>query len=442
MSIPTYAAHFRCIGPECEDTCCRGWPIPLDRATYARYRQFPLEPLGKAVLLHITPVLPAQQAESRFAQIDLARSGFCPFFSAERLCSIQQTYGAQLLSTTCSVYPRALNRVNGRIEGSLVLSCPEAARLVLLNPDLLSFQGDLASGPFRTDFIIGFDTERRRTEQLRSGQPEAEPAETMSEIPAKPYEAFHAIRLLILCMIQDRRRPIWQRLILIGSLCLRLHEVSSADAQAEIPAILQEHQMAVDGNLLRDELQAWPRQPELKLRIVWKLSQERASDKGSGRRFQDAFWLFVEGLTSPDSAEPGTDDVPISITDVDRYLAADDRHWQPFLGSRPYVLENYLLNYVFSNLFPFGRESSLGKAPRSLFDEYLLLVAQFAWLEALLIGVAARHREQFSEAHLVHVVQCFSRAVEHDPFVRNSLIELIRQLKMDNLQGAAVLLRQ
>jgi len=45
-SQPTYAGLFRCIGPVCEDTCCGGWDIPVDKITYQKYRTFPAEKLG------------------------------------------------------------------------------------------------------------------------------------------------------------------------------------------------------------------------------------------------------------------------------------------------------------------------------------------------------------------------------------------------------------
>ena len=35
--IPKYMKRFKCIGPKCEDTCCVGWSIPIDRETYMKY---------------------------------------------------------------------------------------------------------------------------------------------------------------------------------------------------------------------------------------------------------------------------------------------------------------------------------------------------------------------------------------------------------------------
>jgi lysine-N-methylase len=61
----------------------------------------------------------------------------CPFLSAERLCRIQQDYGADYLCVSCATYPRVPRRIEGLLEAPLSLSCPEAARLVLLDPHLM-----------------------------------------------------------------------------------------------------------------------------------------------------------------------------------------------------------------------------------------------------------------------------------------------------------------
>src|ERR1700722_6741612 len=131
---PTYAAAFRCIGSDCEDHCCGDWDIPLDKSTYAKYKQFPPEKLG-SVVSNFVLVNEIGAPDGLFAHIYRAPSGLCPFFGTDHLCGVQKEYGPQLLSATCSVFPRSLSHVEGILEGSLSLSCPEAARNVLLNPD-------------------------------------------------------------------------------------------------------------------------------------------------------------------------------------------------------------------------------------------------------------------------------------------------------------------
>ncbi len=401
---PTYAARFRCIGADCEDACCREWAIPLDKDTYKQYRQFPPDKLGSVVeqfvSINATPGAP----EAVFARILPDASGRCPFFGADRLCSVQKEYGPALLSSTCSAYPRALNVVEGILEGSLMLSCPEAARPVVLTPDAARAVGNLHSGEFRTDAA------------LRSVRTES-----------KPYRHFHAIRSLLVEMIQDRSRPLWQRLVFLGSVCRSLDGVG-AEEDAQVPAILDEHRQALRQDAPRASLANIPEQPGLKLGVVLKLTDARVQDKESGPRFMDTFWSFVEGIGSGTGADGD---------DVQRYLKAKQTYYHPFFAKSPFVLENYLLNYIFQNLFPFGR----GQNPRGIFAEYILLAAQFAWVETLLVGVAGHHKQAFAEEHVVQVMQSFCRAVEHNAAVLASIIEFMAQLKLDSLEGMAVLLK-
>jgi len=38
---PQYTKAFQCIGSECEDTCCHGFAVAIDKATYLRYEGNP-----------------------------------------------------------------------------------------------------------------------------------------------------------------------------------------------------------------------------------------------------------------------------------------------------------------------------------------------------------------------------------------------------------------
>ncbi len=412
---PTYAAAFRCIGASCEDPCCRDWAIPLDKQTYEQYRKFPQDKLGSVVSQYVSINATAGAPEAIFARILPTTSGCCPFFGADRLCAVHKEYGADLLSSTCSIYPRALNIVEGVLEGSLILSCPEAARNILLVPDSTQVVGDLFSGEFRTDTAL----------RLRSNE---------NSSSYKPYGYFDAIQSLLVEMVKDRSRPLWQRLLFIGSLCKSLDEVAAAQEDERVPAILEEHRQALEQDMLRASLESIPAQPGLKLGVILKLTDARVQDKESGTRFRDTFWTFVEGIGSGLDAN-GKDD-------VQRYLEAEQRYHRPFFAKSPFILENYLLNYIFQNLFPFGRENnSLHFKPRRIFEEYILLAMQFAWIDTLLIGVAGHHKEAFAGEHVVQVIQSFCRAVEHNPYVLISINELMTHLQLDNLQGMAVMLK-
>ncbi len=413
LPSPTYAGAFRCIGAACEDTCCRDWSIPVDRQTYQIYQSFPVNKLGSIVAHFVS--LKDGAPESLHARIELAPSGFCPFFTPERDCSIQREYGARVLPTTCSVYPRALNMVAGELEGSLHLSCPEAARNVLLNPSSMQVAADLQSGQFRTDNFAVLATH---------GEGKA----------YKPYHFYKAVRALLVSLVRDRTRPLWQRLLLIGSLCQRLDGITSPAQDEAVAGVLEDYRHLEQHSGLQAALESMPSDPAVKLNVIFRLTDACIRDSGSAGRFRETFLTFVEGIS-----------VPVNDAcrdDLERFRLAEESYHQPFFDAFPFILENYLLNYMFRTLFPFGREGSPHFVQQGIFDEYILMATQFAWINGLLIGVSAHYRQAFAAEHVVKVIQSFSRAVEHSPFMTQTIVEYMQQRKLDSLEGMAVMLKQ
>src|SRR5580700_2344665 len=129
--------RFRCIAADCEDTCCVGWGIPVDQATYQKYINLPAHRIADKALSSLVEINPATSSPGDFAKfrLDGAR---CPALH-NNLCSIQHTLGEPYLPDLCSKYPRVLNLVGNVVERSLHLSCPEAARLVLNDPEAMVF---------------------------------------------------------------------------------------------------------------------------------------------------------------------------------------------------------------------------------------------------------------------------------------------------------------
>jgi lysine-N-methylase len=411
ISRPTYAAAFRCIGSDCEDMCCADWEIPVDRATYEKYQQFPPDKLGSVVSQFVS-IQPPGQPDALYAQIHPGPSGICPFLGTDRLCAIHKQYGPQLLSATCSIYPRSLSRVAGELEGSLSLSCPEAARNILLAPNFMEIEADLSSGGFRTDNIFNLAADRT--------------------VPIhKPASSYLAIRTLLIDVLRDRSRPLWHRLLSIGSLCQRM-DAATAEGEQALAAVLEEHRHILHNQTFSAELEAMPLHPQLRLQVVFELSDARIR-AGAAGRFQDTFWAFIECIGASENSAPGDD--------VERFRHAEQNYHRPFFERFPFILENYLVNYIFQNLFPYGREGSLNFTSLSMFEEYIQMTTQFAWVNALLVGVAGRHKNAFAGEHVVQTIQPFTRAVEHYPHVIRRVNQHMKARGLDTLHGMAIMLR-
>ncbi|MGI4826592.1 MAG: flagellin lysine-N-methylase [Janthinobacterium lividum] len=403
---PTYAGNFCCIGPQCEDTCCGGWDIPLDKITYLKYRQFPAEVLGSLVS-HFVSAREGNSHDNHFCSIRRKSDGSCPFFGEDQLCGIQKHYGPGLLSATCSIYPHSLAVVDGVLEGSLSLSCPEAARVVLLQENSTQGSGDLFSGQFRTDNVFGV--------QENLG------LEAMAL----------QVRALVVALLRDRSRPIWQRLLMVAALCSRLDSVRDHDLFAASD-LLARYRGSV-GQGCSSELDRFSPSIANRLEVAIAFSNQRCQEKDCGRRFQEVFWDFIEGIGSADSQ--GADD------DVHRFREANMSHLEPLLSKSPFIMENYLLNYVYQHLFPFGRAGSDRFVAHTMAEEAVLLIVQYSWMTTLLTGVAGRYGPEFGKAQIIITVQSFTRAVEHTPYILGEVLAFVRSRNLDTLSGLAKLLR-
>jgi lysine-N-methylase len=284
--------------------------------------------------------------------------------------------------------------VDGVLEGSLSLSCPEATRNVLLDEGFLARTGRMESNRFRTDNFL----------RLARG-------------PGKRGEDFHAVRAAVIGLIGDRARPMGLRVLRVGALCALLQ----AGARAEDVV------RAAQRSDWDDELRALPGNLKVRLDVTRQLSAERAGDKTSGQRFQQTYSKFMRGLGPQGRLE--------------RFADAESTLYSKLLEERPYLMENFLVNYIYQKLFPFGRADGLHLRESSVFEEFLLMATLFAWMETLLIGVAAAEGNDFGAADVVKVVQSFCRAVEHYPYVLENVLLTMRTRGLDSLAGMALILR-
>lgn len=133
-----YMAKFRCLGGECEDTCCQNWTVPIDEPTHRRLKLLAsTQPLAQQMLatgVELTPGGP------HYGKLVFSDSGRCGMLDDAGLCGVHAQLGPDALFDTCMVYPRYYNEVDGELELFGTLSCPEVARLCLLGDDSLALE--------------------------------------------------------------------------------------------------------------------------------------------------------------------------------------------------------------------------------------------------------------------------------------------------------------
>jgi lysine-N-methylase len=409
---------FRCIGADCEDTCCVGWAVNVDRATYEAYQSCDDPELG-ASLHQLVNINAANPSDDNYARITLSGAS-CPFLS-ESLCSIQKKLGEQYLSKMCAAYPRVMSLVDDVLYRSLHLSCPEAARIVLLDPNPMQFPAEAhqQDGSHRLGNLAVLDT-------------------ASTKYTDKPYQYFVEVRDLVIWILQNRAYALWQRLVILGSLCDQLTEGSSGGRHHQTPQVLEGYRDAVTRGLFDQSLGQLRARPAAQLETVVELIVGRIGSDYTNPRFLECYKEFVLGLEWTELS---------TMEDIgSRYAAANSRYYAPFMCRHEYMLEHYLVNYVHGSLFPFGPQEStqnLGvpQVVNSISKQYMLMAVYYAIIKTVLVGMAGFHQKEFSSARVIKLVQSCAKTFEHSVAFPARAFEILRNHGIENCAGMAMLIK-
>jgi lysine-N-methylase len=402
---PRYFNKFKCIGKACEDTCCSGWTVHIDKSTYTKYRKCrdtELKPmLDKKVTRNRT-----NASNTNYAKIVLSQM-VCPFLTEEHLCCIQKKLGEAYLSVTCATYPRSTRIVNGVVERALSVSCPEVTRLALLNRDVMEFE------------------EINNVDNIHIGE-ETKVIDTCNyKRSSKPYQYFWELRGFTIFILQSRTYPLWQRLIILGLFYDQLNQ-NIEGKEDNIPELISTYSERINKGVFHEALDGIPNQPTMQLRLLSTLIELRVNRSYTTERFLECLDEFSQGIQSISESSQEESDL--------YYAEAYSQYYKPFMDQHEYILENYLVNYVFLNLFPFGSR-------KDIYDEYVLLAIHFAIIKNLLIGLAGYHKTNFGIAHVVKLIQSFSKAVEHNSTYLKYVVDFFEENDLKNSACMAILIK-
>ena len=125
---PTYLKDFQCDGKSCHSRCCGNWRITVDPEILRKYSHMEPKEEGQEILSHII-----YRKETQSFGISMRKDYRCPFLDDDYLCKLQKRYGEEYLADICVAYPRVTYRLNELLEQSLAITCPIAAKRILLS---------------------------------------------------------------------------------------------------------------------------------------------------------------------------------------------------------------------------------------------------------------------------------------------------------------------
>ncbi len=389
-----YMDQFSCIGAACETHCCQGWQVNIDEKNFKTLQQaMAKNPADReAFRKRVKRTKKNGSQTAAYAQINLNKADqLCPFFTAEGLCEVHCRFGEETLSSTCFSYPRKLNLVHGDYELTGALSCPEIARLCLLQPE--STEVKIAERP---------DLNPQRLALL-------------ARCAANdPYQAqVSAIREIALEFLQLRAFPTTARLFFFSYFANRIGGFYYAGCPP-----FQENQLQAELGQVADEAriqqlaagyQGLSSPIDLPIQLVNELLAQKSGLKVC-RSFFSSIWNQYGEDAGADSWT--LDKQKLSAN----YLARRDQLFALFPEQLDGILERYCRNYLVSNLYSENRnllEYLQGLLVRLAICTFLTV--SHPKLDAVLAGeLPPTAAAPLLEEVVIEAFHLSSRAMEHD----------------------------
>ncbi len=406
VRIPQYVRKFKCIGPTCEDSCCVGWRVDIDHETYKKYQKIRDEELTPHFNKFISRNRASYKGEKNFAKVKLIEGEKCPFLDKEMLCRIQMRRGEEYLSDVCTTYPRGTNMVNGVLERSLSVSCPEAARLALLNCDPMEFEDMEEPRSIRN--IVKATI---KTDDLKQNN--------------KPLKYLSEFRDFTISVLQNRSYTLSERMIILGMFFQSIEQMIQDKKISDIPGRIVSYRNIINEGSLRESLSTIPVLYAMQMELLKEMADKRYFMGVTNKRYLECFSEFLIGVQY--TAESKVEEIG------QRYHEASEVYYEPFMNEHEYILENYLVNHAFKNLFPSSEE-------KSLFDSYMKLVLHYTLIKMHLIGMAGYHKGMTEEL-VIKLIQSFAKTVEHNEAYMKGIAELMRQNKFNTMAYMAILIK-
>ena len=136
ITIPDYYQDFECIADKCEDTCCAGWQIVIDKETLKKYTKIK-GGFKKEIFKNVNWL------QGTFKQDKNKR---CAFLNDKNLCDLYLSQGEEGFCKTCREYPRHTEEFEGVREITLSISCPEVARILMNRMEPVQFLSEEKEG--------------------------------------------------------------------------------------------------------------------------------------------------------------------------------------------------------------------------------------------------------------------------------------------------------
>lgn len=382
---PKYLKEFKCIGGECEDSCCIGWDIDIDKVTFRQYYKVKDQEMKKMFQKNVHNNEYCQSPDVDYGKVKLKKDKRCPFLDECNYCVIQSKLGEEYLSNVCTSFPRILNKIDGYYEMSLDVSCPEAARILLSKEEGIEF-GESEETLGKHIISSEIDTKYKEFNNL-------------------PIKYFKEIRDLSIEIIKNRKFDLNRRLYILGEFINELEEELKYNYK-NVPRFIKEYDVnSVKDPYEKDEF-SYLLQVDFFKKTMKYLNILNEVDSLS---FKEYTKEVMTGFNF--------DDDNISKY-ANVYIEAFEEYSKEYMIKNSFIFENYLVNFIYNYMFPFSEN-------QSVFDGYIMLLMRYSFIRFYLVGKYIINKSD-SKEEIIRFIQVFSKSIGHH---RNYLVNLLKYIK-------------
>lgn len=394
---PEYVRNFKCNGQACSAHCCRRWRITIDKKTFKKYSHIKPKSAAKEITSHI---IKSEVGGTDTYQILLDSKQSCPFLTGDNWCHIQKEYGEDFLSETCVTYPRRTWTFGTYFERSLTLTCPVVAAQVLIPNEPIKFETVEVSERVHNNL----------------GRIQA----SFSLVPRNLFGKMKYIQETAVTILQERTLTIDSRLMLLGLYFDKLDELLKVENFNELEQV---NAAFKDSNFLQEQANNFSQVIKFDVGEHIKImfgTLETLYGEGNVKKVEDR--KFVDAVA--DTLRIQVDEnKQVSVKKLaENYLELDEAR-QRFSQYYSTLFENYLVNELFMNLYPF-------KFKGSITYNYGVFVTIYKLLELITFSMSIQHflkeKKTMDKISLTAVVMMHANNIDHNKTYTDKISEYLK----------------
>ncbi|ENZ31474.1 hypothetical protein HMPREF1084_02993 [Clostridium butyricum 60E.3] len=397
---PDYYEKFQCIANDCNDSCCIGWSISIDKKSYNKYKKISGE-FGKVLNKNISKNR-INNSDLNYGKMKLIL-GKCSFLNEDNLCNIYINLGEKSLCNTCKTYPRLINK-NGEIcEKNLTLSCPEVARLIISIKDKFGFElNDELIPEGEKDYI-----------------------NKKSTIDKSLYNFLWEVRSFMIEIAQFREIDLWKRLLFIILSEAKFQKLIEEFNYENLPEVIEILRNTITNiefiTSLDDTVHSVPKVKSLMIDTIITLRTQKRITNSKFKSFLSDFVILLQ-----ESNYENDNDYSL--------LDEKEREFNIYFKDKEYILENYIVYNLYRNFM-----NTINS--KDIHEIIVKMIIEYSIIKKLLLARWNVNNKQLEDDDIIDALYSFSRTIEHDNVYIKEIYKSIKKAGYDTMAYMTIMFR-